>query len=150
MRISKSILLLILVSPVLFSSLLSAETLHKAITSGKIEAVKEILKNGNDVNKADTDGETPLGYAVKSRNRKIVLLLIEKKADVNLKNYVGNTPLITAVAVNDIEIARVLINAGADPKLKNNIGASAKDFADNIRNRKMKRLLKFARSNREI
>ena len=79
--------------------------IHEAARIGNIEAIKQHLAAGTDVNARDSIGETPLHYA---NSKKIVELLIAKGADVNAKDEVGKTPLDWA----DGEIAELLRKHG--------------------------------------
>ena len=75
-------------------------TLHKACVKGNIEAVKQHLADGADVNTKDKYGWTPLRYAANG-HKEIVRLLIAKGADVNAKNNNGETPLDWAEDVDE-------------------------------------------------
>ena len=69
-------------------------SIHDAARIGDIEAVKQHLAAGTDVNakKQGGLGETPLHYAAKERRTEIVKLLINKGANVNAIGD-GRTPL---------------------------------------------------------
>jgi ankyrin repeat protein len=64
-----------------------------AARGGKIEAVKQHLAAGADVNAKGMTGWTALHQAAMFGHKKIVELLIAKGADVNAKNNGGKTPL---------------------------------------------------------
>ena len=64
-----------------------------AVQEGNIEAVKQHLAAGTDVNAKNTSGQTPLHYATFYGHKEIAELLIAKGADVNAKNDNGRTPL---------------------------------------------------------
>ena len=82
--------------------------IHQAAGDGNIEAVKQHIANGADVNAKDECGWTPLHYA---ETKEIAELLIAKGADVNVKDKRGFTPLHNA---DNKEIAELLIANGAD------------------------------------
>jgi len=63
-----------------------------AVEAGNIEAVKQAIADGADVN-AKMDGWTPLHYATGMGLKEIAELLITAGADVNAKNEWGGTPL---------------------------------------------------------
>ncbi len=85
-------------------------SIHEAALVGAIEAVKQHLAAGTDVNAKDDIGLTPLHMAARS-HKEIVELLIANGADVNVKDnnqFVGETPLDWA----DGELAELLRKHG--------------------------------------
>jgi hypothetical protein len=60
---------------------------------GKIEAVKQHLAAGTDVDAKGMTGWTPLHMAAMSGRKEIAELLIAKGADVNAENNLHKTPL---------------------------------------------------------
>jgi len=76
-------------------------TIHIKCFNGNIEAVKQHLDNGVDVDAKSDNGRTPLHTAVSNDHKEIAELLIEKGADVNAKltegNFKGDTPLDRAI-----------------------------------------------------
>ena len=50
-------------------------SIHEAAEKGNIEAVKQHLAAGTDVNALDDDGGTPLALAIRSGNTEIAALL---------------------------------------------------------------------------
>ena len=68
----------------------------EAARTGNIEAVKQHIAAGADVNAKDNnDGWIPLQYTAQKGHKEIAELLISKGADVNAKNKNGHTPLDT-------------------------------------------------------
>jgi ankyrin repeat protein len=74
-------------------------SIHEAIFDGNIEAVKQHLAAGTDVNAKDKSGRTPLYSAVEEGRKKMVELLIARGANVNAKSKYG-TPLAWAIQMN--------------------------------------------------
>ena len=66
--------------------------IHSAAMLGNIEAVKQHLAAGTDVN-AKLGWMTPLHLAASEGHKEVVELLIAKGADVNAKAVDGETPL---------------------------------------------------------
>ena len=58
-------------------------SIHEAVNVGNIEAVKQHLTDGTDVNAMNYPGRTPLHSAVANGRKGIAELLIAKDADVN-------------------------------------------------------------------
>ena len=80
----------------------------KAAEDGNIEAVKQHLAAGTDVNAKNRHGDSPLQLAALMGHKEIVELLIAKGADVNAKSEDG-TPLDC-----DIEVGVAFGNEVAD------------------------------------
>ena len=94
--------------------------IHDAAGLGKIEALKQHLAAGTDVNAKDYKGMTPLHRAAWNGHKEIVELLISKGADVNVKNDGDETALDWAVAWDKPEIAALLRkHGGKTARLKN-------------------------------
>ena len=87
-------------------------SIHDAAEGGNIEAVKQQIAAGTDVNAKDEWGVTPLHNAA---TKEIVELLIAAGADVHAKgDEAGETPLHNAAYEGHKEIAELLIAAGAN------------------------------------
>ena len=84
-------------------------SIHKAADDGNIEAIKQHIAAGTDVN--SNDEWTPLHAAA---NKETAELLIAKGADINAKDNVGGTPLFWAAMEGNEEVAEALIRQGAD------------------------------------
>ena len=67
--------------------------IFEAAWSGDIEAVKQHLAAGTDVNAKDIGGLTPLHYGASHNKKEIVGLLIANGANVNARDNKGRTPL---------------------------------------------------------
>ena len=61
--------------------------------SGNIEAIKQHLADGADVNAKNKIGYTPLHWTAQNGHKEAVELLIAEGADVNAKTNDGRTPL---------------------------------------------------------
>ena len=85
--------------------------IHNAARTGNIQAVKQHLDAGTDVDAKDGFGlgRTPLHFAAREGHKKIVELLIDKGADMNAKANDGTTPLDMA---DDKETADLLRKHG--------------------------------------
>ena len=94
-------------------------SIHNAAKGGNIEAVKQHLAAGTDVNAGDADGVTPLHSAAINGHKEIAELLIANGTDVNAKDdKFGMTPLHPAALNGHKEIAELLIAKGADVNAK--------------------------------
>ena len=68
-------------------------SIHVAAELGDIEAVKEHLNAGIDVDARDQADKTPLPHAAYWGHKEIAELLIAKGADINAKDNAGKTSL---------------------------------------------------------
>jgi len=110
--------------------------IQAAILSNNIEAVKQHIEAGTDLNKKDAmSGSTPLITAASFGKNKIAQELIDAGVDLTAKNNDGATALHTAAFFGRVEIVQMLIDAKADKSVRNNFGATAREsvmvpFAD--------------------
>ena len=98
-------------------------SIHQATKEGNIEAVKQHLAAGTDVNAKNISGQTPLHC---SWTKEVTELLIAKGADVHVKDKEGATPLHYAHSKECVEL---LIAKGADVNAKRDDGRTPLDFA---------------------
>ncbi|MDA7653445.1 ankyrin repeat domain-containing protein [bacterium] len=87
-------------------------SIHKAAGAGNIEAVKQHLAAGTDVNAKGLGGSTPLYDAAYYGRKEIMELLIASGADANAKDYGGETPLDWAIRGKHTELADLLRKHG--------------------------------------
>ena len=104
-------------------------SIHRAAKYGKIEAIKQHLANGTDVNTRDNNKWTPLHYAAYYGHKVVAELLIAEGADVNAKSDDGWTPLHDATSMGHKEIVELLLAKGANVNAKNNYGNTPLDLA---------------------
>jgi len=109
-------------------------SIHRAASKGNIEAVKQHLATGTDVNAKDNIGMTPLHEAVRYGRKEIAELLIAEGADVNAKDKDETTPLDKSI--KDKKISDLLRNHGGKyssihiPSLAGDVEA-VKEFLSN-------------------
>ena len=97
----------------------SSELLLQSVTDGNVEAVKQHLADGADVNvKDEARGLTLLQFATQIGQKEIVELLIADDADVNAKMNNGMTPLDCSALIppssNKTEIVDLLRKHGGE------------------------------------
>jgi ankyrin repeat protein len=85
--------------------------LLEAARDGNIEAVRQHLAAGADVNAKNDFGWTPLHQVA---TKEIAELLIAEGAEVNVNDRGGSTPLHNAVIGFQKEVAELLIANGAN------------------------------------
>jgi hypothetical protein len=84
-------------------------SLEEAVKSGDSLLVKALLEQGNEPNKATSEGETPLTLAARGDSEEVVALLLRRGADPTLKNQAGRTPLDITVEQGHAAALRVLV-----------------------------------------
>lgn len=92
------------------------DTLLEKVKNKDISAVENLLNNGEDVNKANNQGNTALHYAVATGNAEMVKLLLSHNADVNAQNAKGWSPLSIAEKKNVGEVYNILEDKIASDK----------------------------------
>jgi len=99
-----------------------------AAGTGNIEAVKQHLAKGVDINARDKEGSMPpLSWAALSDQTKMAGFLIQRGADINIKHQDGGTALHNAAFLGRYKTAELLIQKGADVNARMNNGATAMD-----------------------
>lgn len=102
--------------------------IHTAVLSGDLEAVRQHIKAGTDINQKEAmSGSTPLMSAVTFNKPEIAKALINANADLSEKNNDGGTALHSAAFFGRIEIVQLLIDAKADKNIRNNFGATPRE-----------------------
>ena len=105
--------------------------LWEAAMRGNIEAVKQHLDAGADVNvKDDNWGATPLHFAARNGHKDVAELLVVKGAAMNTKDDDGRTPLHMVADIGHNGIAELLIAKGADVNAVGDLGRTPLDYAD--------------------
>ena len=98
-------------------------SIYEAAREGNIEAVKQHIAAGTDVNAKDDALEwTPLFMAAGKGHKEIAELLLANGAEVNAKGDGGVTPLHIAPLGSHKEVAELLIAKGADVNAKKDDG----------------------------
>jgi len=122
-------------------------SIQKAAYDGNIEAIKQHLAVGTDVNAKGGGGWTPLHLSVQNGKKEVSELLISEGADVNAANDNGNlglgrTPLHFAALDGPNEIIELLIAKGADVNQKDVNGETPLDWAEETNNKEIADLLR--------
>ena len=105
-------------------------SIHEAVEKGNVEAVKQYLNAGGDLEaKGGWGKRTPLHSAAQFGHKEIAELLIVKGADVNMKNRFGWTPLAFAAERSHKEVVELLIAKGADVNAEHSGGTTPLDTA---------------------
>ncbi len=102
--------------------------IHTAVISDNMEAVKQHIAAGSDLNVRDPfGGSSPLISAAVFGKTEIAKVLIDAGVDLNFQNSDGSTALHTAAFFCRPEIVKQLLEKNADKTIKNKYGATAYD-----------------------
>jgi ankyrin repeat protein len=113
--------------------------LHAAAFSYDTDMARDLIARGADIRAKNRRGAEPLHAAVMgvpgspswnpTRQREIILFLVEAGADPNAAAVGGVTPLHRAVRNRCSAAVDALLGAGADPRLQTDSGSTASDLA---------------------
>ena len=111
--------------------LLHSTPLHIAARFGDYPPlVNALLGVGAHLHARDSDGATPLHWAVMENKRSTVEILLAAGADPLVATDVGDTPLHWAARESENPaIIELLLEAGAKPDIINHVGFTAWDYA---------------------
>lgn len=104
--------------------------LHIAAQRDRPEIIPVLVGGGADVNRADTQGQSPLFYAADGGCLDSLQQLLALKADPNHAAFSGRTALFAAALKGRADIITALIDGGADPNHTVD-GSSALFYATN-------------------
>jgi ankyrin repeat protein len=89
------------------------------------EAVRALLKNGEDVNAAQGDGMTALHWAARNGDLELTQMLLYAGANVKATTRLGGyTPLLMAADQGHATVIAALVSGGADVKAANALGTT--------------------------
>jgi ankyrin repeat protein len=97
----------------------------EAARSRDTEAVRALLKNGEDVNAAQGDGMTALHWAARNGDAELTQMLLYAGANVKATTRLGGyTPLLMAADQGHAGVIAALLSGGADAKAPNALGTT--------------------------
>nr|AFK38944.1 unknown [Medicago truncatula] len=104
------------------------DAIHGFAREGDMTNLLKCIESGVSVNLKDSEGRTPLHWAVDRGHLNVTELLVGKNADVNAKDNDGQTPLHYAVTCEREAIAEYLVKHSADIHSEDNDGSSSRDI----------------------
>lgn len=103
----------------------AAVGLHVAALTGNVEAVRQHIAAGSDLDEKDAYGSTPLIIAATFGRTEVARALLEGGADPDLTNNDDGTALHAAAFLGRVEIVEALLEAGANKYLRDGAGNTA-------------------------
>ena len=104
-----------------------------AAGAGSLDAVRQLVRHGADVNAAEPrGGQTALMWAAAEGHSDVVAGLVEMGANVNAASKTGFTPLVFAAIKNDVASIKTLLEAGANPERRPALGRQTAHRRDAI------------------
>ncbi len=100
-------------------------SLHIAALQGNVDAIRQHIDAGSDLNGKDAYGSNPLIIAATFGQTEAARTLIDAGADTTITNNEGATPLHIAAFLCRTEIVKALLDKGADRHALNNAGSTA-------------------------
>ncbi|XP_022763640.1 acyl-CoA-binding domain-containing protein 1-like isoform X2 [Durio zibethinus] len=109
---------------------LKMDAIHAFAREGELDNLLKCIESGVSVHLQDSEGRTPLHWAVDRGHFKITEALVSRNADVNAKDNEGQTPLHYAVVCEREDIAEFLVKQNADKDMKDDNGNSPVDLCE--------------------
>ncbi|KAM0956197.1 hypothetical protein ACFX2A_025001 [Malus domestica] len=84
---------------------------------GDLDAIRELIDSGTNVNFTDIDGRTALHVAACQGQTDVVQLLLQRGAEVDPRDCWGSTPLADAIYYKNDDVIKLLEDYGAKPPM---------------------------------
>lgn len=101
------------------------EQLFQAVERGEADTVRNLIRDGVNLNAQDSEGRTGIMIATHNNDVETAKILLEAGADVNIQNDMKDNPFLYAGAEGYLAILKLTIDAGADPTITNRYGGTA-------------------------
>ena len=124
--------------------------LIEAAKTGNVEAVKDLVKRGADLEAKSEKAKTALHYAAANGHVDVVNVLLEHGAVVDARDRDWRTPLMLAAIYGCNHTVQSLVNRGADVNARTLAGNTAMDYAENNNHPLTLALLKKAQRMKEV
>ena len=119
----------LLFPPTVFAQVTPAVSIQIAILQGDLEAVRQHIDAGSDLDAKDAYGSSPLTLAATFGKAGIARALIGAGADMAVTDPQGSSPLHIASFFGHADIVEALLAKGADRYARNLDGSTAFDIA---------------------
>jgi ankyrin repeat protein len=120
-----------------------------AAKEGDLDAVKDLLHRGAEVDASSEKGKTALHYAAANGHVETVKFLLEHGAQVDARDKQWRTPLMLAAIYGCNHTIQALLSAGADTHARTLVGNTPLIYAENNEHPLAAALLKKAQRLKE-
>ena len=111
--------------------------LFAAASSGNLNAIKQLIDEGVNINSANNERETALHMAAAHAHYSTVIYLINHGANLHSRTIKNWLPLHHAARFRHANIANYLKNLGSSPYARTSDGLNALDMAENAGDQRM-------------
>ena len=121
------------------------DSLYQAVVNNDTIAIKDLIKNGADVNYLQQQGWVKVNLLITAVNKKnvdAVKILLQHGAEVNWQDGFNTTALMYAANDGNLPIVKLLLDNGADIKHKDKQGNDAISVAKEAKHNQIVDLLK--------
>ena len=118
-----------------------AGDLFEAAADGNVNLITRLLRQGIDVNTANSERETALHMAAANGRYPAVIYLINHGANINARTVKNWLPIHHATRFRKPNIANYLMNKGASSHIRTSDGLSAIDMARALKDQQLLRIL---------
>lgn len=87
----------------------------QSVIYGNTDEVKQLIKEGKDLNEKDSEGMAAIHWAALAGNEEMVLLLLQNGANIDETDDYMMTPLMEAAQNGHLNVAEQLLLHGSDP-----------------------------------
>ena len=117
--------------------------LQEAIAHSQPDIANDLIRRGIDLNHKDGNDATALHYCAEYQDISMASVLLQHNADINAEDKFGNQPLWYAVfeARGKYELVELLMENGANSEHKNRANRSPLNFAKQIEDAELVRIL---------
>ncbi|POM69640.1 Serine/threonine protein Kinase [Phytophthora palmivora] len=91
----------------------------------ELDVVRYLVDRGVDIDKPDSNGNTPLLLAARWGKLDVVQYLVEQGVDKEIQNKLGHTPLIWAATSGNLDEVRCLVEHGVEKDKRDYNGKTA-------------------------
>lgn len=98
--------------------------LHRAVSEGRDDLLETLISKGAEIERADSQGRTPVLFAPETGNPACAMILVKHGANRNARDKYGGGVLHFAAAGNDVDLLKFWLEQGVDIDAQDDLGQS--------------------------